>query len=381
MSTQTQEIFKLPIGPVSGSTPFGYYDSDLSFQFDAPKFCNLSARKLGYPVIDIELPSGSMFAAFEEGITEYSYFINNNNAQNNFLDLKGKPLDEDVTGKNVTSNFLTYVISLSDQYGTEADAGGNIEFHLGKIFTSKSVQTYDLKELFENDILNGEKIEIRKVYHNRKPAAMRYYDPSVGVRSFMESLPYNTQMGYNFLMHPIYDDLLRLQQIEFNDTVRKSPYSFRLINNTLRLHPVPKESFPVYFEYIKKKDKISGGDVVSGSEDTVSDISNIPYSNLIYSKINAVGKRWIHNFGFAIVQEMLGRVRSKYQSIPSPSGDITLDGPELIQNGQSEQEKLREQLKEILGKMTTTAMLNEKKEQSEIISDELSKIPMAFYIR
>ena len=381
MSTKTEELFSIPVGPVSGTTPYGYYDDDASFQSDAPRFCNLSARKLGYPVIDIELPSGSMFAAFEEGTTEYSYYINNNNVQNNFLDLKGKPTSENVSGKNVSSNFLTFIIRLSEQYGNETDSGGSIEYHKGVIYTTASIQDYDLKTLFEDTELAGKEMEVRKIYHSRIPAANRYYDPSVTTRAFSESFPVNAFNNYSYTMFPIYDDLLKMQHIEFNDTVRKSAYSFRLINNTLRLFPAPTQTLPIYFEYILKEDKTNAGGIISGSESTVSDISNVPYDNLIYTNINSLGKKWIFNYGHAIVQEMLGRVRSKYQSIPSPNGDISLDGHELISKGQEEQSLLKEQLKKSLEKMNTTALLTEKSEQSIIINEELSNIPMGIWVR
>lgn len=380
MSTQTTEIFSLPVGAISGSTPFGYYDSDSQFQTDGPKFCNLSARKLGYPVVDVELPSGSMFAAFEDAVTEYSLYINQNNAQNNFLDLKGTSTTADATGKNVSSNFLNYVITLSEQYGSEIGAGGNITWHSGSIMTTASVQDYDLKALIEDQELNGSEIVIKKVYHKRVPASARYYDPAVGLRQAVESFG-ATSGVYNYLLYPIYDDLLKIQEIEFNDTVRKSFYSFRIINNVLRLYPAPDSEFSVHFEYILKADRTSSAGIISGSGSTVSDISNVPYSNLTYANINSIGKKWIFNYGFALVQEMLGRVRSKYQSIPGANGDISLDGQDLISKGQDDQEKLKTELKETLEKMTTTALLTEKQQQSEIVTEELSKMPLPIYIR
>jgi len=380
MSTQTAEIFSWPVGIVSGSTPYGTYDSDTEFQSEAPKFCNLSARKLGWPVIDVELPSGSFFAAFEEGITEYSGHINQNNAQNNFLDLKGKSTAVDATGQNVSSNFLNYIIELSEQYGSEAGAGGNIQWYTGSFYTTASVQDYDLKTLFEDDVLSGAKIEIKKIYHNRTPASQRYIDPTTTVRQALDSMPLNAYTGYSYMMYPIYDDLLKIQHIEFNDTVRKSHYSVRTINNVVRLYPPPDESLEVTFEYILSADKTAQGGIVSGSSSTVTDISNVPYTTLTYSNINAIGKKWIFNYGFAIVQEMLGRVRSKYQSIPSANGDISLDGPELVQKGQEEQQNLKESIKEVMEKMGTTAQLTEKREQSEIINDELNKVPLGIYI-
>ena len=380
MATSTTEIFSTPVGAISGSTPYGYYDSDTAFQTDGPKFCNSSARKLGYPVIDVELPTGSMFAVFEDAVTEFSYIINQNNAANNFLDLKGKPTTTDATGKEISANYLRTMISISDQYGVEAGAGGSVTWHTGSIYTTASVQDYDLKALYEDAVLGGADIEIKKVYHNRTPASLRYFDPAVGVRELSDTFPMNTHSGYSYLMFPIYDDLLKMQAIEFNDTVRRSWYSFRLINNVLRLFPAPDAAVEIHFEYVLKTDMDAVGGVQTGSN-VVSDISNVPYANLTYTNINSVGKKWIGNYGFALVEEMLGRVRSKYQSIPSANGDIALDGPELVSSGEEAQDKLKEQLKEVMERMQPSAQLIEKNEQSEAINDELNRIPMPIYIK
>ena len=50
----------IPIYPGSssfstGSTPFGFYDSDLAFQTDADRFTTFAARRLGFPIVDVEL--------------------------------------------------------------------------------------------------------------------------------------------------------------------------------------------------------------------------------------------------------------------------------------------------------------------------------------
>jgi len=54
-----------------GETPFGFYDYDAEFQRDADKVANFCARRLGYPLVDVELQDISFYAAFEEAITTY----------------------------------------------------------------------------------------------------------------------------------------------------------------------------------------------------------------------------------------------------------------------------------------------------------------------
>ena len=56
----------------SGQTPFGLYDSDNEFTSSIDKFAVWCGRRLGYPIMAVELQSGSFYACFEESVTEYS---------------------------------------------------------------------------------------------------------------------------------------------------------------------------------------------------------------------------------------------------------------------------------------------------------------------
>ena len=49
-----------------------FYDSDTSFQTDAVTTADWCAKRLGYPLIDIELQQANFFTAFEEAVNEYS---------------------------------------------------------------------------------------------------------------------------------------------------------------------------------------------------------------------------------------------------------------------------------------------------------------------
>ena len=48
-------------------------------------------------------------------------------------------------------------------------------------------------------------------------------------------------------MMPINYDLSKIQAIDFNDTIRKSNYSFELINNQLRIFPIPTKKWNLTF--------------------------------------------------------------------------------------------------------------------------------------
>ena len=76
--------------------------------------------------------------------------------------------------------------------------------------------------------------------HFAPPAMVRYFDPFVGTglgsQQMMDTFGWgNYSPGVSFMMQPLYDDLLRLQAIEFNDKVRKSQYGFDIQNNRVRI--------------------------------------------------------------------------------------------------------------------------------------------------
>lgn len=48
----------------SGSTPFGLFDTDSEFQTEAPQVATWCARRLGYPIVDIELQDTQFYCLF-----------------------------------------------------------------------------------------------------------------------------------------------------------------------------------------------------------------------------------------------------------------------------------------------------------------------------
>ncbi len=180
-------------------------------------------------------------------------------------------------------------------------------------------------------------------------------------------------------MMPIYADMLRLQAIEFNDQIRKSAYSFQLINDRLRLYPIPDGSnfSTVYFDYILKSDR---SNALKGDTGRVSDYSNVPYENVTYSNINAVGKQWIRRYTLALAKEMLGYIRGKYSAIPIPNADVTLNGSDLISAAGTEKEGLITELKEILDTMSRQSQLERKQAEAEALQSQFTKMPMKIYI-
>jgi hypothetical protein len=160
-----------------GKTPFGIYDNNSQFMLDAPRAADWAAKRLGYPIVDVELREENFYACFEEAINEYSRMINEFNIRENMLILAGTDATEDVTQKYIKAAPLAYFIEMSKNYGTEAGAGGNVDWKRGYIDVAMNQQDYDLDELWAQCNENGAGIEIKKIFHYRPPAAARIYDP------------------------------------------------------------------------------------------------------------------------------------------------------------------------------------------------------------
>jgi len=370
---------------VSGNTPFGLYDLDSTFQSDAPKFADWSAKRLGYPIMAVELQDVQFYTCFEESITEYSSQVNQFNIRENLLSLRGQATGSNVTHKRVTPNFAD-AIRVSEQYGTEAGVGGTVDFKSGSISVHSGSQVYDLNRLYADVSESGAAIEVRKVYYEASPAVARYFDPYAGTGAgsynMLDGFGWgNMTPAVQFMMMPIYADLLRIQAIEFNDQVRKSAFSFELRNNKLRIFPRPTSNYKLHFEYIIKSDRENPLQVpYSGSANVVSDYSNVPYDNMEYQFINDVGKQWVRKYGLALTKELLGMIRSKYGSIPVPNAETTLDGDTLRGEAATEKESLITQLRENLEASSRKVMLEADSEEATRLQEKLQKVPLPIYI-
>ena len=370
---------------VSGNTPFGTYDDDTTYQTEAPKFADWCSKRLGYPLMNVELQDKQFYACLEESVTEYSAQINQFNIKDNLLTLQGQPTASNLTHKRVTPNLGRNVF-LSQAYGTEAGVGGLVDTKSGSIDIVSGSQDYDLNAIWADVSESGKAIELKKVFYEEKPAVQRYFDPyagtGAGTMNMMDQFGFgNYSPAVSFLMMPVYADMLRMQAIELNDSIRKSQYTFQLRNNKLRIFPKPVGDYKLHFNYVVTSDR---DNVMvtehSGSSDVISDFSNVPYDNMTYGSINDVGRQWIRKYGLALTKELLGIIRSKYGAIPIPGAETSLDGDTLRTEAATEKEVLVTQLREMLEQTSRRALLEADKDESEFLQEKLKKVPYPIYI-
>ena len=376
---------------VSGQTPYGTYDADSTFQTDIQSVTKWVARRLGHPVLQLEIPSGSIYACFEESISEYSQHINNYNIKNWMWEQYGEK--KRISGSLSTGSLDPVLpthgpsVTLSEKYGQLANMGGNVDLKKGFITLSGSVQDYDLQDVWASVSESGKRIEVQRVFNHMPSSITRFYDPYAGSfdqRQLLDAFGFgNVSPGISFILKPISYDLARANAIETSDLVRKSAYSFEIHNNNLRIFPKPQSTDSgekIWFEYYVKDD-IRNTNQISGSmQGGISDPSNVPYKFITYSSINAPGRQWIRKFTAALSKELLGIIRSKYSALPIPDAEVTLDGDALKAEGREEKTQLLEELKEFLDSVSLTEKLRNEAEEANAQQEVLSKAPLQIYI-
>jgi len=383
----------IPIYPgsssfIPGSTPFGFYDYDVQFQTDADKVTTFVARRLGYPIMEVELQDLNFYAAFEEAITTYGNELYAYQVRDNMLSLEGAPTSSNLNNALITPNMAT-IVRLSQQYASEAGAGGNITYYSGSLALSPGVQEYDLTEWAVSQSISGA-IEIKSVFYQEIPAVNQMYAPyGLGAFSGLGGVPaagiyggiYGGGYGGGYLMMPVAFDAAVVQGIELSNTVRLSAYTFEIINNRIKIFPIPsdrdtRDGF-LWFEYIKNEERITNGLIQTN---TVTNPSNAPYGNPTYSQINSIGRQWIFEYTLALCKEMLGYVRGKYSTVPIPDQNMTLNQSDLLSAATAEKQALIERIRAYFDETSKRSLLERRSQESDFRRQEISNVPMTIFI-
>ena len=385
-------LYQDPTTFVEGETPHGIYDGDTEFKSDAVTVCKYVSRKLGHPVMQLEFNSSSIYACFEEAVSEYSQQINHYNTKNWMWEHYGSTDRESGSSLGSTGSHeseaphMGTTFLLSEQYGEAVNVGGGVSIHTGSITLENSKQVYDLET--ESNISTShenKRLEIQRVFNEGPAAISKFYDPFAGTYDNIELLDSfgfgSVSPAVSYILRPISYDLARAGAIETNDLVRKSAYSFELINNKLRIFPTPESNDvgeKIYFHYYLKEDR--QGVTRTYTKSKVSDPSNIPYKFITYEEINSAGRNWIRKYTLALAKELLGIIRSKYASLPLPNGEVNMDGEALKAEGREEKSLAMEELREFLESVSLAEGAKKEQEVAEANQQVLNKAPLKIYI-
>ena len=381
-------------GPISGSTPFGYFDNDSVYQADGPKVANYCARKLGYPVLDVELQDLNIYACFEEATAIYAEELYQIKIKDNYITLEGTPTGSTLNNTVVSPN-LTNVLNISETYGQAAGVGGFVNWRTGSIDLLPNTQNYDLYAwaVASQSMNPSDRIIVQRVMYQAPPAIYGWgygaYYPQLGGAGANPGDWGGYGMGAgvggqsnSVTLYPVFWDIERIQELEMSNQVRLPAWSFEIIGTNLRIMPIPKGDGYLAIQYCFQSDltNLTTNSPYDGNQGLVSNPSQAPYADIVYAQINQPGKQWIKEYTAALTSELLGLVRGKYQQVAIPGSEVTLNYADLISRGQAMQTTLREKLRGDLEEMSRKAQLERKQSENQSLNDTLNSVPMMVYI-
>lgn len=379
-------IFATTLNP----TPFGFFDSDSNFQVEADAMVTFVKRRLGDDILSVELTKKQIWACFEESFLEYGSLVNQYQAKSQLLSLLGMQTGSlDEATQKFPRDTLNYVIRLAEPYAVEAGLGGTYNTASGSIQLKQGIQDYDLyTDLVDpgtgvpvvSSSLNPEKRKMRvfEIMHFNPSAAYRFFDTTSAINYLNNEFSFESFTPETvFYVLPVFEDILRGGQMNISNRVRRSNYSYRVTGTKIRIFPAPTAVNPlklwirVGFESNPLSPAFSDKSI-----DGVSNLSNIPYGNFQYSKVNSMARQWVRQYALALCKELLGMIRSKFGSIPIPGAELQLDGSDLKSTAKDEKEKLRTDLKEMLDSMTYNKLIEVKAAEIDNQQKILKSIPV-----
>ena len=370
-------------------TPFGFFDSDTTFQSEADSMVVFVKRKLGDDILSVELTKKQIWACFEEASLEYSRHVNQMRTKSEIANLLGLPTGSlDVTNK-YPRQTLEYILRRAEPYASYADVGGSYNNTLGYIDLQVGIQDYDIYTdlkrssdglpLFSNLSVKT-KLRMVEIFHVEPLAAQHFLLNASNVTNFLAT-NFNYESYVNstvFYVLPVFEDVLRRGMLEEAFRVRRSQYSYDLVGTKLRIYPIPATDLQLgklFIRVAEAQNPLTPA-YTDDSIDGVSGPHNIPFGNIPYNSITAAGRQWIRQYSLALCTEVLGIVRSKFESVPVPNSDLRLNGGDLTTEGRAQKEKLITQLKEYLEELTHAKILEANAAAGESLIKQLKMIPV-----
>lgn len=405
------------IADVALSLPFGVYSTSAAFLSGAADQVGFVYKRLGGDILDIEITTGNVYAAYEEAVLEYSYLVNLHqsiNAMPTFLGAATGSFDSDgefasgsaLAGKTPQLSYprynLDYFSRYGDAYSIEAGIGGTQQIYSASFAVDANVQDYDLQSIIESASLNNyepatggpvpysgsvgnKRVIIRKVFYKTPNSMWRFFGYYGGLNAIGNLSSYGQYADDStFEVIPTWHNKLQAMAYETAIYTRNSHFSYEIKNNKVRLYPAPPDigitHMWVEFSIAGEADPWETPANSSDSEvNGVNNMNTLPFTNIPYESINAIGKQWIRRYALAICKEMLGQVRSKFNTLPIPGDSVTLNGTALMSEAKEEKKDLKEELNKILDQLTYNKLAETEGKKSDDMQKVSQKIPVFIY--
>jgi len=370
-------------------TPFGFFDSDSEFQIEADAMVTFVKRKLGDDVLSVELTKKQIWACFEEALCEYGSLINQYQIKSQLANLLGFPTGSlEGFEQRYPRENLEFMLRRAEPYAMEAGLGGSYDSISGSIALVRNQQDYDIYDtlkdangnlIFSSSLnTSNSKMKIMEVFHYSPQAAYRFFDTTSAINYLNNEFSFESFTPETvFYVLPVFEDILRGGQLDLSNRVRRSNYTYKIIGRNIRIFPMPTQHDPLnlFMRVQFSPDPMNPG-IPDPAIYGVSNMSNVPFGNLQFSKINSVGRQWVRQYTLALAKELLGLVRNKFSTVPIPGGDLQLNGAELISQGREEKDNLITKLSEMLNELTYSKMLEDEAGAAESLTNILKKIPI-----
>jgi hypothetical protein len=366
-------------------------------------------RKLGAPVMGVELLDEQIEECICEAIEEYSGYINDWVLRNRLGEMLGLPSEVDFTLKYV-SNSLYFENAYGTQIGEQIGLGANgtREVKTASITLTAGTQDYSVPQ-------------------GREVLDILWFTPSFinlfGLDPFANSNIAFSEFGASFAGHtlyhvmPVFDTIMTAQAAELRNRVRGSEYHYILRpgpdgTKTLKLFPVPRNAgagdnnvgigggagtpgtvFYTYRDrvgfygnpnfsgntanpgYTATTETEQGNGLVSGPGD-----AQLNYIN--WYQLNSVAQTWIKKYAQALAKELLGvGIRGKFNGqLPIPGAELTINKDDLISTGREDQQRLLDKLEKDLEELSYDRIMEKRAMVQESVNKTLSYIPMKIWI-
>jgi hypothetical protein len=401
---------------VSAALPYGVYSESNDFLEGAAAQVSYTYRMLGGDVLDIELTAADVYSHYEISCLEYSYLINTHQIKNtlsSFLgnqtgsfdhngELKAGPLKTALSGTSMALKYPRFDYSIQrrvgNAVGAEIGVGGVTDIYSASFAVVDGQQDYDLQAIVSaasstgtdaagnavlyQDVVGNKKVKIHEVFFKSPYSVWRFYGAYGGVGMVGNLHTYGQYADDStFELVPTWQNKLQAQVYEDSLYTRVSHYSYEIINNNLRIYPVPSNARDyVWFRFSIDKEVWEETATEQEGVNGVNNFNTVPFDNIPYANINSVGKQWIRRFSLALSKETLGQIRSKFGSVPIPGESVTLNGAALVTEGKAEQDALREELKKVLDELTYSKIAADDAEMLESVEKAYSRIPTFIYV-
>tara|TARA_Y100000592_G_C5472611_1_gene320411 strand:+ start:53 stop:1225 length:1173 start_codon:yes stop_codon:yes gene_type:complete len=371
-------------------TPFGVFDDDTEFQSDADKMVTFVKRKLGDDILSVELTKKQIFACFEESFFTYGQIVNEYQARSQISTFLGTATGS-LSGseQRYPRETLEFLARQAEPYAEEAGIGGAYNTISGSIALEKGRQDYDIYtelkdasgELVYSSSLNSlnGRMKIQEVFHFNPQAAYRFFDTTSAINYLNNEFSFESFTPETiFYVLPVFEDILRAGQMDVSHRVRRSNFSYKIIGTKIRIFPTPTgdQTDRNLFIRVGFSPNPLNPPFSDGTIDGVSNLSNVPFGDLAYSKVNSIGKQWVRQYTFALCKELLGLVRSKFKSLPIPNTDLQLDGDNLVSQGREDKKDLETKLREMLDSLTYDKIIETNATKAENMQRQLKTIPV-----